>query len=55
MIALNGDSTVMIGVLNNDAAIAMTVAVMIVPTKCRADYAVIAAKEKAGARQTRRP
>ncbi len=53
MIALNGDSTMMTGVLNNDAAIAMTVAAMIVPTECRAGYAVIAAKEKAGALRTR--
>ncbi len=55
MIALNGDSTVATGVLNYDAPITKTVAATIAPTECRAGYAVIAAKEKAGALRTRQP
>ena len=53
MIALNGDSTVATGVLNNDAPLKETVAAAIAPTYCRAGYAVIVAKEIAGALWTR--
>ncbi len=53
--ALNGDSTVATGVLNNDASMVKTVAATIAPTDCRVGYVVIVVKEKAGARQTRRP
>lgn len=55
MIALNGDSTIATGVHNNDAAIVKTVAATVAFTECRVGCAVIAAKEKIGAPQTRRP
>jgi len=39
--------------LNKDAAVTMTAAATIASTECRADYAVIAAREKAGALRAR--